>query len=268
MRTNPRPAPASMSLFYPDDYGPYVGTRVPRRSQRRTSWRRLWKSVFDFKAQSLPSMRPGRLLEIGCASGSFLDQMAALGWDVEGVEFSESAASAARALGYPVHAGSLETVAGLRGSYDLVVGWMVLEHLHEPVAVLRKLRDCARPGALLALSTPNAASWERRAFAGRWYAYHLPAHLFHYTPDTISRVLEAGGWRLERVFHQRLLGNFFGSLGYVLQDGNRLPALGARLAAIPQRARLLNYLLYPAATILAAFGQTGRMTVWARRIDD
>jgi 2-polyprenyl-3-methyl-5-hydroxy-6-metoxy-1,4-benzoquinol methylase len=269
MRTNPRPAPESMGLFYPDDYGPYVGTRVSATSGAREGWvRRVVRGVFRFNAQVLPRRRPGRLLEIGCASGAFLHEMAARGWEVEGIEFSATAAAAARKLGYRVRSGSLESVTDVDPGYDLVVGWMVLEHLHEPVAALRKLHEWTKPGSYLALSTPNAGSWERPLFGNRWYAFHLPAHLYHYTPRTIAAVLAAGGWKLERVFHQRLLGNLFGSLGYVLQDAGRFPRLGAKLSSLPERVRALNYVLYPLGVALASAGQTGRMTVWARRIDD
>ena len=271
MRTNPRPTPDAIGAYYPDDYGPYRGTRVDLE-RRVAPWQRWVKSlvhrVFEFNAQRLPPAEPGRLLEIGCASGAFLHEMAGKGWRVEGIEFSDSASESARRLGYNVWTGSIERAAGLEGDYDLVVGWMVLEHLHEPVLALRKLHDWSKPGAYLAISTPNAGSWERSLFSDRWYAFHLPAHLYHYTPSTLAAVLKAGGWQQEKIFHQRLLGNIFGSAGYVLEDRQSLHRLAASLRSMPERARLMNYALYPLALPLAAFGQTGRMTTWARRIDD
>lgn len=271
MRTNPRPTPESIALYYPEDYGPYRGTRVnpsapDTRIRRRLKW--VAHQVFRFNTQRLPSLRAGRLLEIGCASGAFLHQMAAGGWRVEGIEFSQTASQAARRLGYHIHTSSLENARDVAGDFDLIVGWMVLEHLHEPLPALQKLRTWAKPRSYLVLSTPNAGALERKIFGDRWYALQLPSHLFHFTPRTLGKLLESGGWHLERIFHQRVLTNFVGSVGHLIQDRHVLTPVASALTLLPERARLANYLLYPLALPLAAIGQTGRMTAWARRIDD
>lgn len=225
--------------------------------------KRLVQAVFDFYGEKFPRLPPGNLLEIGCASGSFLHRMAAKGWHVEGVEFSQQAAEAASQLGYKVYCGSLETAPITEAHYDLMVGWMVLEHLHDPVRCLQKLRRAARPGAWLALSVPNAGSIEFRLFKTRWYALQLPTHLYHYTPRTLANILDKSGWTIQKVYHQRSVGNFIASLGYVLRDRG-LHKIGNRFVDFAERGGRGNYLLFPVAFLLSALGQTGRMTVWAR----
>lgn len=272
LRTNPRPPASAMSTFYPDDYGPYVGTRIGEKvPDTRPGWRRSLSSavtsLMDPGGLRLPSKRPGRLLEIGCASGSYLDRMAKAGWDVEGIEFSEEAAASARAAGYRVRSGPVETITEPTGAFDLVAAWMVLEHLHDPVVALRRLRDWTAPEGWLVASVPNAGCWELRAFSDAWYSLHLPNHLWHPTVATLSRVLECGGWKLERVFFHRDLRDLLGSLGYALEDRGWLPRLASRLKAFPEAGGRLSQVLFPLAFLLAAAGQTGRMTVWARRAD-
>ena len=269
IRTNPRPSPASMGFYYPDNYGPYLGTHIHNspqisatRSKLVTRLKQWVASCFEFHSQTLPKMAPGRLLEIGCASGSFLNQMHLRGWQVQGIEFSPTAGQAAQKAGYAVHIGPLETAPKPAQPFDLLVGWMVLEHLHEPVVCLQKLKQWASPTATLALSVPNAGSLEFALFKSRWYALHLPAHLTHFTPKTIEALLKAGGWKLQRVFHQRLLGNLLASLGYCLQDVG-LKSWGNALVRLTEGSGRINYLLYPLAWVLAWFGQTGRMTLWA-----
>ena len=225
----------------------------------------LAKRIFDTKAHALPKLQPGRMLEIGCASGSFLHQMAHKGWQVEGIEYAESAAQAARALGYVVDAGALETVDKPPDSYDLIVGWMVLEHLHQPVESLRKLATWARRDATLALSVPNIGSRESRIFGKRWYALQLPTHLFHYDTATIVTVLHSAGWQVVRIHHHRTVANLVASSGYWLRDRG-LATLGERLIHFPETGGRLGALLtFPFALPLALLGQTGRMTVWAKR---
>jgi 2-polyprenyl-3-methyl-5-hydroxy-6-metoxy-1,4-benzoquinol methylase len=268
MRTNPRPTPDTIGFYYPDDYGPYVGTRVQHAMPKSASWikkllRPIVRRVFNFNVTTLPAMAPGRMLEIGCASGAFLHQMAGQGWQVQGIEFSEKAAQAAAQLGYQVHAGPLETAPNPEEPFDLIVGWMVLEHLHDPVSGLQKLRKWAKSGAWLVLSVPNAGSLEYHLFKDKWYALQLPTHFHHFTPATLEKVLSAGGWKLEKIHHQRVLSNLIASTGYVLRDKG-YAKLGQEFIDFPERAGRWNYVLYPLAWLFSVFGQTGRMTVWAR----
>jgi 2-polyprenyl-3-methyl-5-hydroxy-6-metoxy-1,4-benzoquinol methylase len=266
MRTSPRPTPATIGVYYPDNYGPYIGTKVltsPKQSLLKRLLRPFVRRIFAFNAEALPPLPPGRLLEIGCASGAFLHKMAQQGWEVQGIEYSPTAAAAARALGYPVHIGALESAPQTEEPVDLIVGWMVLEHLHDPVPGLQKLRACAKEGAWLVLSVPNAGSLEFRLFGRNWYALQLPTHMHHFTPETISKTLSTAGWRVRRVVHQRTLANLFASFGYTLRD-HGCRQLSRRLILFPERAGLWHYVLFPVALLLSTFGQTGRMTVWAQ----
>lgn len=271
MRTNPRPTPETIGFYYPDDYGPYLGTRVKPATQYPVSTIRKWlrslsHRIFEPNTARLPSMPVGQLLEIGCASGAFLHRMAAQGWRVEGIEFSERTAQLARQLGYAVYAGSLEQAPRPDHCFDLIVGWMVLEHLHDPIHGLLKLHDWANPDAYLVLSVPNAGSLSFRLFKEKWYALHLPNHLYHYTPETVTRVLAAGGWTVEELFFQRVLTEWIASFGYVLRDKG-YPGLGKKLLDFSGTPGRWYQILYPLAWVMSLFGQTGRMTVWARKFD-
>jgi len=270
MRTHPRPTPESMRFYYPDHYGPYQGTKVAPvqiNGGRAALMRRWGKGLFEFNTTRLPDLQPSRVLEIGCASGAFLDKLSRSGWIAEGVEFSETAAQSSRSLGFSVYTGPVESAPDPGHLFRLVVGWMVLEHLHDPVKALRKLHRWVEPQGWLVLSVPNAGALEFAIFKDRWYALHLPNHLYHFTPKSLSRILEAGGWRVVRVFHQRTLMNLMGSLGFWLNDRGLFPRFSNVLASLPEGRGHANYFLYPLACLLAFLGQTGRMTVWARRRD-
>ena len=258
LRTNPRPTPASMSFYYGAGYLPYQSSR-PRA--------RLGAELVDrvLLAEAVPPLPPGSMLEVGCASGGFLRRMSRRGWRVTGIERSEEAAGACAALGYRVHAGTLETAPDGFGEFDLVVGWMVLEHLHDPVGGLEKLYSWTKPGGWLAVSVPNAACRERRWFGDAWFPLHLPNHLFHFTPETLRRTLERAGWEVRRIALQRNLGDLIASAGYVLQDRRRLPALSRLLVSYPWRGGRLNLALLPLSYPLSLLGQTARMTAWARK---
>lgn len=265
LRSDPRPTPASIGYYYPSDYGPYLGTLVASRGEGGLKARliALGKRIFDTKAHAIPAMAPGHLLEIGCASGSWLHYMAAQGWQVEGIEFSPEAATSARKLGYRVDAGAVETIDREEASFDLIAGWMVLEHLHRPLDVLRKLRQWVKPQGKLAISVPNAGSLERKLFGARWYALQLPTHLYHFDPASIRKLMASAGWRVTRIYHHRTLANAVASTGYWLRDKGH-HRVGQNLINFPERGGRFGALaLFPFAWLAALFGQSGRMTVWA-----
>jgi len=271
VRTNPRPTRDSIHIYYPDHYGPYIGTKAsrpiaqPGQTRLPAPLKSLGRTVLDAKTMALPALLPGFMLEIGCASGAFLQRMALRGWQVEGIEFSRAAAREAMALGYEVYSGSLEDAPRPAQAPDLVVGWMVLEHLHDPLGCLRKLSQWASPGAWLVVSVPNIASWDFRLFKDAWYALQLPNHLYHFSPSTLDRLLQQSGWQRCRIFHQRVLSNYLGSMGHVLSENGSKNRVTQWLNDYPQNAGRLHYWLHPIALALSALGQTGRMTVWARK---
>ena len=268
MRTTPRPTITSIDYYYPADYRPYLTTRVLQDAPRppaaavgpvRRAIRRLLRPM----NHEIPETAPGRMLEIGCGSGAFLQEMHRRGWSVEGIERSPDAGAAARALGYPVHIGPLETAPDPPAPYDLVVGWMVLEHLHHPIAALERLGRWSAKGAWLVASVPDASAYEFRLFRDAWFALAVPGHLFHFTPRTLGLVLERAGWRLERVMWHRNPNNLLLSARYrLLERGWTGPAEALQEVADEKRLPRARLLL---GTLLGTLRSSGRMTIWARR---
>jgi SAM-dependent methyltransferase len=268
LRTNPRPNLGTIGYFYPRDYAPYhkpAGEKLTLRDHIAARAHRL------LNAWRIPNLPPGRLLEFGCGPGGYLLWMAHQGWSVVGIETSEEAAQTARSLGLLVHVGPLETAPDPEAPYDLSVGWMVVEHLHDPVKALRNVAAWTRDAGWLAISVPNADSREFSFFGDSWFALELPRHLYHFTPQTITLLLEKAGWQVRRIYQQRSIDNIIASCGYLLENISKsrvARSLSRQLVRFPTNVPLhfLTYpLLFPVACILAMFGQTGRMTVLAQK---
>ena len=85
----------------------------------------------------------------------------------------------------------------------MVVGWMVLEHLHNPLLALNKLHRWVKPGGWLVISVPNAADLEFNLFKDACYDLHLPNHLFHYSTQTLEMLLVRAGCRTKKHFTTR-----------------------------------------------------------------
>lgn len=267
MRTNPRPDAQSIGHYYPDEYAPYIGTIIqPEQSHSLASKaKKLFSVLIDFKTESIPSIPTGKMLEVGCASGRLLQKMTQQGWEVEGIEFSDVAAERAKAAGFIVKSDALENISNTNAQYDLVTGWMVVEHLHQPVQALEKLANWAKPNGWLAISVPNAGSVEFRIFKDYWHALQLPTHLYHFTPDTLTALLNKAGWEVKKIQHQRVITSQFESVGYWLGDAFPNNPVSRFLIGLGERSVFWNILFYPLAWGLSLFGQTGRMTVWAQK---
>ena len=150
-------------------------------------------------AKWLPS--GGRILDIGCGNGGFLMRMQAMGFAVEGTEWTQpSAARVPASTGIPVHVGDLLSLDLPRQSFDLITLWHVFEHLRNPPQTLERIRELLKPGGTLIMSMPNAESWQARMFGTSWFHHDPPRHLFGFGRASLVRLLNSCGF-VEREFH-------------------------------------------------------------------
>lgn len=195
---NPQLSQAELMAHYPDDYLPYQRDDYSYLQDHALT--RLCQRVIDRHPQK------GILLDVGCATGSFLKGMKAQGWEVAGVELSPFAAEQARASGLDVHTGTLESAAYPADSFDVVTLWDVLEHVTDPKQTLAEIARILRPGGLLVTSLPNPTSFEARLFGGSWLGWERPRHLFLFTPALIEAYLQNAGLQMTGIesFNGRL----------------------------------------------------------------
>lgn len=152
-------------------------------------------------------IRSGRLLDVGCLWGFFLDNARKSGFEAVGVEPYERAARYARnVLHLEVHSGNLAG-ATTGGAFDAVTILDVIEHLTDPVEELKRIYEQLKPGGVVAVVTPNVnglstqmLGWKRRAMKQPWCPIDdMPWHLWGFTPQTISKALERAAFRVETV---------------------------------------------------------------------
>ena len=282
---NPRPTLETIGLCYPAVYAPHLDSGasaaevVPTDSVSKTPWylspwgrripglRRLYYWLADSQAEYIPAVEtsPKRALEIGCATGNFLQRLRGEGWDATGVEPAAGPASHPIRQGFDVHVGTLESAAFADASFDAVFAWMVIEHLQEPKQTLREIQRILQPGGCFAFSVPNFACWERRLFGRCWHALDLPRHLQHFTPPVLRTMLADTGFEVVRILHQRNLLNVVGSSGIALRRQFPRRKLGQELIDFTDQPTMWWQLaMAPLAKLLACIHQGGHLTVIAR----
>lgn len=201
--------------------------------------------------------RKGRLLDIGCASGSFLRVMLDAGWTVQGIEPSESQfLRASKLLGQSSNIQQcMLQDALLSNNYDLVTLWDVLEHVTEPVDFLELAASHLKIGGYLALNVPRIDSPIARALGSRWPLL-LAEHLNYFSSQSLRICGKSVG--LELIEKGQRPSAF--SLGYVFFRAaqHKIPG-SALLSQALNGSRISNWSL-PVwlGEIYAVFQKVGR----------
>lgn len=138
----------------------------------------------------------GRLLEIGCARGDFLN-IARDFFDVHGVEPNPELAGAASRVA-PIHHDVVETLSV--GQFDVAASFHVIEHVDSPNRFLRAIVERVRVGGLVVIETPNIQSAPFNLMRSRWRQF-IPEHYFFFNPGTLRRLLESNGLRVEAILN-------------------------------------------------------------------
>lgn len=178
--------------YYSDKYERMIdGEYLAEERGRRLASDKILSRIMKYKDS-------GKLLDIGCANGFFLDQAKKKGFAVQGVELSEWAAQYAREkLQLDVFQGTLSEAAFPDGSFDVVVMLDVIEHLVDPKEMLLEIRRILKRDGILYISTPNIASFMSRILQARWWGINK-YHLYYFSKQTLERMLDACGFKVRK----------------------------------------------------------------------
>ena len=194
---HPLPSIEECVMYYDSEYvnGRYRHRLTPPAEELKVQTCRMRVKVMEGYFSS-----PGKVLDVGCSSGTFLSVMESEGWDIYGVDISqESCRSARERWKERIRVLSLENLAGdqkywARGSFDLITMFDTLEHSPDPRRLLKEARRLLRAWGLLVITTHNFSSYASKLM-GRWWSYLDPLeHLFYFSPKTLSALMRAEGY--------------------------------------------------------------------------
>lgn len=143
-----------------------------------------------------------RLLDVGCSSGAFLMTACRLGFRAEGVEPSLDAAQTAHKAGLTVFTGYLEQAQFANQSFDAITLIEIVEHLRDPLTLLRECARILRPRGVVLITTPNAHSWTSRVMGARWSGFNLNdmgGHISFFSPASMLTLATRCGFSVSRI---------------------------------------------------------------------
>jgi SAM-dependent methyltransferase len=233
------PRPANIGPFYEGDYGPFQAAQrcfaaqpaadavaePEAATERDTAALGAARAYERLLQQAVPGP-PGRLLDVGCATGDFVLLLASRGWQVAGNDLSAAAVAQARRrlAAYPgaeLHNGPLSDAPFAAASFDVVTIWHTIEHLPDPRVTLCEVWHLLRPGGTLLIQTPAWLSLESRLWGPYWSGYDCPRHFYLFSHRTLYDLLEQTGFEPRRWLVHTSYYLWIISLIFAIQD--RLP---------------------------------------------
>jgi 2-polyprenyl-3-methyl-5-hydroxy-6-metoxy-1,4-benzoquinol methylase len=233
IRSDPQPTDAVLAGIYGGQYYDAWGVKT----NAEQVWR-LKQATFRRHVLGVAALPAGaRVLDCGAAFGAFMGVAREMGFEPYGVELAaEAAAEVARRFGPDrIFSGPFEQAAfpGLSdGAFDGVFMCDFIEHVRDPVAVLRKASALLRSGGRLVITTPDGGSWSCRLLGASWP--HLKVeHLFYFNRRNLAGLLERLGFTVNRAARAwKVL-----DLDYIRHQFNTYPRAGVT-PAINLLARL------------------------------
>jgi 2-polyprenyl-3-methyl-5-hydroxy-6-metoxy-1,4-benzoquinol methylase len=148
----------------------------------------------------LPCGDLGKLLEVGFGNGILLNNLRCLGWSVEGVDFDPKAIDAARQnFNLNVSTGSLQSQNYPENKFDAIVMNHVIEHVHDPQALLTECYRIMKPGGKLVVLTPNIQSQGYSKFGNAWIHLDPPRHLNLFSTKTLNTLASISGLKIVKI---------------------------------------------------------------------
>ncbi len=202
------PVPDDLSAYYTEDYyGNRHGVTGTWCDRRRLG---LLNRVSG-------GLSERRLLDVGCGDGSFLLAARRAGWRVTGLE---SHPKLARQSGLDV----VESWNELRPPFDCITLWHVLEHLPDPIEVVRRLKQNLATGGCVLLAVPDARSASAIVAGSAWLHWDVPRHLFHYSRRSLEELFRTQGMEITFLnaseFEYDLMGWVQSGLNRLMREPN------------------------------------------------
>lgn len=230
------PLPMAADRVYDEEY--FTGAKCGHGYVDYDVDKQAMRGAFAKYLQKLEELlgHRGFLLDIGAATGFFINMAKGRGWQVAGVEISDFAAAKGRTKGLDLRSGTLGEAGFPSESFDAVTMLDVIEHVPDPETELKLIHKILKPGGLLLINNPDTGSFYAKIWGRRWHAVIPPEHLVLFNKKNLAQLLRRCGY--ESVYIGKVPKKF--ALGYIMQVAANWLKLGLvrRIAEKLHRMRL------------------------------
>jgi 2-polyprenyl-3-methyl-5-hydroxy-6-metoxy-1,4-benzoquinol methylase len=193
--TNPRPDENELGNYYQSTE--YISHSNTRKGVFNGIYQIVRKYTIAKKYRMISQYKDGNhILDIGCATGEFLNYMKSKNWETLGIEPDVKARQMARSrYGLKVFDEAyLDQVPD--SSMDIITLWHVLEHISDLSGRMKTLERILKPGGFLVMAVPNSDSYDAGYYRDFWAGYDVPRHLYHFSPGSMKKLLTRNHFKL------------------------------------------------------------------------
>lgn len=192
--TNPRPAQEEIGRYY--DSAEYVSHNDTDSGLMFTAYQAVKRFTLKGKTKLLKSFyNNGNALDYGAGTGDFANVIQKSGFNTSAFEPDANARNLIKRK-YP-NLNVIDSLDALTdASLQVITLWHVLEHVHTLKETLGKFHRKIAPSGTLIIAVPNCDSFDASHYGDHWAAYDVPRHLYHFTPETMSKLLHSSGFKL------------------------------------------------------------------------
>jgi len=198
MITVPQPKPSDIGKYYKSSQ--YVSHATKNSGIESYIYNLIRKITLLSKTSLIKKYASGnRLLDLGCATGVFLDHSQKYGYNVQGIEPDENAREyACQKFGISVHDTSYLPHLSPK-SFDIITMWHVLEHVGDLNERMDHVNKLLTDEGTVFIALPNPSSYDAQFYKKFWAAYDVPRHLYHFTQDSFTRLMYKHSLRIVKV---------------------------------------------------------------------
>jgi len=139
----------------------------------------------------------GKLLDVGAGTGAFSNEMKEAGWQVTGLEPDTTARQVALNK-FGLQLDEPDKLFSLTANhFEAITMWHVLEHVHNLHGYLEQYHKILKPNGRLIIAVPNYTSYDAQHYHEVWAAYDVPRHLYHFSPESMTRLANLKGFKIE-----------------------------------------------------------------------
>lgn len=201
--TNQRPEAEQLGRYYQS--AEYISHSNTRKGIFNFLYQQVRKySLFRKHALIIKFHHAGAILDIGCATGHFLNFMQQKGWKTTGIEPDEKTRAWAKAqFGLQIYPEEqLKSFA--ESSFDVITLWHVLEHVSDLNSRMEQIKRLLKQEGILLIAVPNCESYDAEKYKGFWAGYDLPRHLYHFSVADIQKLTNNFGLNIEETKPMKL----------------------------------------------------------------
>ncbi len=199
MYSNPRLTSDELTEFYKEEYFKTGGNYT----EDALRMKQYDVDIKDFEKVCRP---PGKILDVGCAIGLFLNRLPG-SWEKYGIDISKEAIELGkREYGLNLVQGDLPSSSSFQAdSFDVVLMRGTLEHVQSPKAYIEKIHEVLNPGGIFVISNlPNLGSFAARLYRKDFRLLLPRQHLYHFTMKTIEKYLFLFDLNILRIYYPYL----------------------------------------------------------------